>query len=87
MIDNSSGFNTISSKANGSNDSIMKSQFNSSVDEYEPSELYEVHNVNDPIHIENDYDLAYKNKGDFLVFCKHKIQQKGILYILYKFRF
>jgi len=36
------------------------------VDEYEPSDLYEVHNVNDPIHIENDYDLAYKNKGTFL---------------------
>lgn len=56
----------------------MKSQFNSSVDEYEPSELYEVHNVNDPIHIENDYDLAYKNKGNFLVFCKHKIKNKKI---------
>jgi len=54
----------------------MKSQFNSSVDEYEPSELYEVHNVNDPIHIENDYDLAYKNKGNFLVFCKYKVQKK-----------
>lgn len=65
MIDNNSSvFNTISTKANGSADSIVKSQFNSSVDEYEPSDLYEVHNVNDPIHIENDYDLAYKNKGN-----------------------
>ncbi|VVC30467.1 Hypothetical protein CINCED_3A021775 [Cinara cedri] len=63
MIDNISGFNTISTKANGSSDSIIKSQFNSSVDEYEPSDLYEVHNINDPIHIENEYDLAYKNKG------------------------
>lgn len=65
ITDNSSGFNTISTKGNGSSDSIIKSQFNSSVDEYEPSDLYEVHNVNDPIHIENDYDLAYKNKGKF----------------------
>ncbi|XP_050428797.1 protein bark beetle isoform X2 [Adelges cooleyi] len=62
LIDNTSGFNTISTKINGSADSIEKSQFNSSVDEYEPSDLYEVHNSNDPTHIENDYDLAYKNK-------------------------
>lgn len=53
----------------------MKSQFNSSVDEYEPSDLYEVHNVNDPIHIENEYDLAYKNKGNFLVLVNSKYIQ------------
>ncbi|XP_050535824.1 protein bark beetle [Daktulosphaira vitifoliae] len=63
LIDNPSGFNTISTKINGSTDSILKSQFNSSVDDYEASDLYEVHNGNDPINTENEYDLAYKNKG------------------------